>query len=82
MPLVNPAFINGRSFVRNFYDLLDKGSDDELLNYKLKLKKLHAILDDSDVLAKCDEYIKLIDEELLLRQDILFTTTIVNLNKE
>ena len=70
--LTNPSFIRGRSFVRTFYDLLDNGSDDDLLKLKIKLKSRKVLLDDLDVLQKCDEFVKYIDEELLLREDLEF----------
>lgn len=74
--LVNPAFIRGRSFIRNFFDLLDNGSEEQLLGLKTKLKALKGILDDPDVIAKSNDYIRYIDEELLLRQDLAFVKSI------
>lgn len=70
MTKINPAFIPGRSSMRNFFELLDNGSEKDLLELKAKLLNCRDILDDKEVLQKCEQYIRYIDEELLARQEL------------
>lgn len=76
---INPCFIRGRSFLRNLFDLLDEGSDADLMKLKTKLMNRKVLLDDPEVIAKCNEYIKNIDVELLYRQELEFVNTLKKL---
>jgi len=79
---IHPNFIKGRSFMQNFYSLLDNGSDDELMKRKLELKSRKLLLDDPEVRAKCDSLIRKIDEELLYRQELALNDSALRLERE